>query len=264
MRKILLICTLFLAGATASPAGASPSVQYGIQDDAWLQYGDGTLQERIAELDALGVDLVRYTLSWHLIEPRRGERDWSGSDAVLRGLRSAGIGSVVTIWGAPRWANLGRSPSWAPASGSTFASFAAAAAKRYPWVKKWLIWNEPNQRRWLRPTSASTYVSRLLNPAYAAIHRASRGAKVAGGVTAPRGSAGGVSPVDFIRGMRDPVHGRLRALRDDHDGDARAAAPRGVAQLRREAHLADRVRLPDKPAGSHARRLPRAPGSAAC
>ena len=89
MRKIVLICTLFIVGATAAPVGASPSVQYGIQDDAWLQYGDGTLDERIAELDALGVDLVRYTLNWHVIEPRRAERDWSSSDAVLQGLRSA-------------------------------------------------------------------------------------------------------------------------------------------------------------------------------
>ena len=44
-------------------------------------------------------------------------------------------------------------------------------------------------------------MTRLLNPAYVAIHRATRGAKVGGGVTAPRGSTGGVSPVAWIRGM---------------------------------------------------------------
>ncbi len=74
-------------------------------------------------------------------------------------------------------------------------------ARRYPFVKKWAIWNEPNQRRWLRPTSPRVYVQRLLNPAVAAIHRASPGSKVAGGVTAPRGSTGGVSPVAWIAGM---------------------------------------------------------------
>ena len=224
MRKIVLICTLFIVGATAAPVGASPSVQYGIQDDAWLQYGDGTLDERIAELDALGVDLVRYTLNWHVIEPRRAERDWSSSDAVLQGLRSAGVGAVVSIWGAPRWANLGRAPNWAPATGSSFAAFAAAAAKRYPWVKKWVIWNEPNQRRWLRPTTSATYVSRLLNPAYTAIHRASRGTMVAGGVTAPRGSSGGLSPVDFIRGMR-AARARLDAYAHHPYPLDRAATP---------------------------------------
>ena len=68
-------------------------------------------------------------------------------------------------------------------------------------MKRWLVWNEPNQRRWLRPTTPSTYVTKLLNPAYAAIHGRARGAKVGGGVTAPRGSNGGVSPVAWIRGM---------------------------------------------------------------
>jgi hypothetical protein len=203
MPRFLLICTLFLTALVwTAPAGASPSVQYGIQDDAWLQYGEGTLEERLAELDALGVDFVRFTLNWHAIEPRRGVRNWGSGDAVLRGLRDAGIPAVVSIWGTPRWANRGRAPQWAPTSGSSFAAFAAAAAKRYPWVKKWLIWNEPNQRRWLMPTTALTYVTKLLNPAYSAIHRSGRGVKVAGGVTAPRGSKGGLSPVRFIRDMK--------------------------------------------------------------
>jgi hypothetical protein len=53
-------------------------------------------------------------------------------------------------------------------------------------------------------------VKRLLNPAYAAIHRASRGSKVAGGVTAPRGSAGGVSPMAWVAGMA-AAHAHLDA-----------------------------------------------------
>ena len=69
-------------------------------------------------------------------------------------------------------------------------------------MKQWLVWNEPNQARWLRPTTAAVYVRQLLNPAYAAIHAVIPGVKVAGGVTAPRASTGGVSPVAWIRGMR--------------------------------------------------------------
>lgn len=188
--------------ALSAPAGASPNVRYGIQDDAWLLYGEGTLESRIETLDRLGVDLVRFTIDWSKVEARRGVRDWSGVDPVLNGLRARGIRAVVTLYGTPRWANGGQSPNWAPSSGSTFAAFAAAAATRYIWVKDWLIWNEPNQRRWLRPTTPNTYVTKLLNPAYSAIHRASSGTRVGGGVTAPRGSIGGVSPVDWIRGMR--------------------------------------------------------------
>jgi hypothetical protein len=55
--------------------------------------------------------------------------------------------------------------------------------------------------RWLRPTTPAVYVARLLNPAYAAIHTARPSALVAGGVTAPRGATGGVSPVAWIAGM---------------------------------------------------------------
>jgi hypothetical protein len=108
----------------------------------------------------------------------------------------------VTLLGAPRWANGGRSFNSAPLGRHSFADFAHATARRYPWVQKWTIWNEPNQARWLRPTSAAVYVDRLLNPAYAELHAAIPGARVAGGVTAPRaGAGGGRSPVDWIRAM---------------------------------------------------------------
>ena len=73
-----------------------------------------------------------------------------------------------------------------------------------------MIWNEPNQRLWLRPTTAPIYTVRLLNPAYAAIHGVIRGALVAGGGTAPRGSIGGVSPLAWIAGMH-AAHARLDA-----------------------------------------------------
>jgi hypothetical protein len=211
MRRILLLtAAVAVLLAIAQPAEASGYIRYGLQDDAWLVYGPGTLDERIAELDRIGVDLVRFTINWHEVEKVRGKRSWGSADSVLEGLHDHGIAPVVTLYGAPRWANGGRAPNWAPTTGSTFAAIAAAAAKRYPWVKLWVVWNEPNQRRWLRPTTPSTYVTKLLNPAFTAIHRANPGAKVGGGVTAPRGSTGGVSPVAWIRGM-DAAGARLDA-----------------------------------------------------
>jgi hypothetical protein len=108
---------------------------------------------------------------------------------------------MLTLYTTPAWANGGKPINYAPTSGATFAAFARKAALRYPWVKRWLIWNEPNQRRWLQPTDPAVYVQRLLNPAYAAIHKARPGALVAGGVTAPRAATGGVSPVAWMDGM---------------------------------------------------------------
>ena len=72
--------------AAPRPPSASPYVRYGLQDDAWLVYGPGTLDERIAELDRIGVDLVRFTINWNAgREGRAGRRSWGSADAVLAG-----------------------------------------------------------------------------------------------------------------------------------------------------------------------------------
>lgn len=190
-----------LIGFAAPAAGAASNVRFGIQDDAWLLHGGGTLEQRLDTLDRLGVEIVRFNLHWDTIEPAQGNYAWGPSDEVLEGLRAHGISAVVGLVGSPRWANGGKTPNFAPA-GTIFGGFARAAATRYRWVTQWLAWNEPNQARWLRPTTPSVYVRQILNPAYAAIHAVIPRAKVAGGVTAPRGSSAGVSPVAWIRGMR--------------------------------------------------------------
>jgi hypothetical protein len=200
-----------LALIYAAPAAPSSGVRFGIQDDAWIAHGPGTLADRLATLDGLGVDLVRFSIRWDDVARRApGEAenpddaayDWRLPDAVLNGLRDRGIAAVVTLVGTPRWANGNRLPAYAPGSPSSFGAFAFAAASRYAWVRDWTIWNEPNLRRWLVPTTPAVYVRRLLNPAYGAIHRANPRARVGGGVTAPRANVGGVSPVAWIRGMR--------------------------------------------------------------
>lgn len=221
MLRVALLCALAAALLVAAPAQASRYVRYGIQDDAWLVHGPGSLSSRLDTLRTLGVDLVRMTIRWDEVEASAGEYDWSGPDAVLRGLRGRGIAAVATIYGTPRWANGGQAPNFAPASPVTIGRFAGAAAARYPWVRDWLVWNEPNQRRWLRPTAAAVYVRRLLNPAYAAIKQANPRARVGGGVTAPRGGAGGVSPVDWIRGM-----GKARARLDAYAHNPHPVDPR--------------------------------------
>jgi hypothetical protein len=208
-----------LNAAAAPPARAAPGVEFGLTDDAWLLDGPGTLDERLATLQRLGVQIVRYSLRWDQIarnrpanpqDPTDPAYDWSTVDPVVSGLRTHGIGVLLQLVGTPSWANGGHAANYAPTSPTAFADFATAAARRYPWVKRWLIWNEPNQARWLRPTSPSVYTRRLLDPAYAAIHAAIPGAQVAGGATAPRGSTGGVSPVAWIAGMR-AAHARLDA-----------------------------------------------------
>ncbi len=201
-----------IVAVLALPASASAShyIRYGIQDDAWIRFGPGTLEQRLDRLESLGVDLVRMNVAWSDVEQRRGTFDWSGYDDAVDGLRARHIEVVLTLYSTPAWANGGLGTNVAPQNGSTFAAFARNAAQHYPFVRRWLIWNEPNQRRWLQPTTPATYVRRLLNPAYAAIHRVNPRALVGGGVTAPRAATGGVSPVAWIKGMA-AAHARLDA-----------------------------------------------------
>ena len=206
---LALVSTVALGFGTQQAHGAA-GVQFGIQDDAWLEFGPGKLSERAAKLDRLGLDVVRVTLNWHLAERRKGAYDWSRSDRLLGALRSRGLKPVVTLWGTPGWANGGTSPNVAPLRGGDFQRFAEAAAKRYRYVTSWIMWNEPNKPTWLKPASARTYVQKILNPGYKGVKSANRRARVAGGVTGPRAGRGGISPVDFISFM-DRAGARLDA-----------------------------------------------------
>ncbi|HEX6700640.1 MAG TPA: hypothetical protein VF101_07915 [Gaiellaceae bacterium] len=218
MRKALLVIAA-LALWAPGVAQASSSIRYGVQDDAWLASGPGTVSDRVDRLQRLGVQIVRYTVRWDQVARRSPARpsspadpayDWAIPDSVLNALHEAGIDAVVTLYGTPKWANGGRGPNFAPRSPSMVAAFARATAVHYPWVRRWLIWNEPNQRIWLRPTSATVYTRTLLNPAYSALHGVRRNVLVGGAVTAPRGNVGGVSPVDWLRQLA-AAHARLDA-----------------------------------------------------
>ena len=203
--------------AIAAPASGAPGIRYGIQDDAWLAHGPGTLDERLDSLERLGVDVVRFNLHWDEVEAARGQPDWRPPTPCSRACAPAASRRVVAIVGTPRWANGGAPPNVAPRRGATFAAFAALCGRRATaWVRDWLVWNEPNQRRWLRPATPALYVARICSTRRYARdpRRRIRGARVAGGVTGAAGSE------------RRCVAGRLRS----------AACARAGARLDAYAH----------------------------
>ena len=63
LRKLLHKDAVIAHGAS-SLFRVSPYVQFGVQDDAWLRFGPGTIDTRVATLQRLGVDVVRYTIDW--------------------------------------------------------------------------------------------------------------------------------------------------------------------------------------------------------
>jgi hypothetical protein len=216
-RAVAVLVAVGIALAAAGPASASSGAEFGIQDDAWLMYGPGSLEQRVATLDRLGAGVVRFTLRWDQIAPTKpaAPRDpedpayrWNVFADVLDELHARGIPALVTLYGSPRWANGGGGPNVLPRAG--IGDFAAAAAARFPWVRLWTAWNEPNTRVFSNPVSPQSYVRRVLNPAYVALHAASPANRVAGGVTSPREAPSGMAPLRFIQGMR-AAHAKLDA-----------------------------------------------------
>ena len=128
-----------------------------------------------------------------------------------------------------------------PTSKYALAAFAAAVAKRYPWLRLWEIWNEPNLQSFLKPNSPRLYVQRLLNPAYVELHALNPANRVAGGATSPRSTSSGLSPVTFMRGMSRRPRSARRVLAPSRIAVTRGETPsrlraRRLPLLHRRAH----------------------------
>ncbi|MGH2840583.1 MAG: hypothetical protein ACRDKY_07150 [Solirubrobacteraceae bacterium] len=162
----------------------------------------------------LGIDTLQLGLSWADVAPTRpavasdpadrayrwpAEIDAAASQAAGRGIRLA-----LLVTNAPPWANGGRPPIWAPQDPQVFAAFLTAAARRYPAVRRWMIWGEPNRADRFQPNGANDPVAprayaALLDAAYRSLRRANRANRVIGGMTWTNGT---VKPRDFVRWMR--------------------------------------------------------------
>src|SRR5690554_4957706 len=113
--------------------------------DAWSSQLErsGHLQ-RPEDLDAfaaLGIAAVRQPVLWEQVAPGgMAHADWSWPDACLRRLRSHDIAPIVGLLHhgcGPAGTGLDE-----PGVAERFAHYAAAVARRYPWVRDWTPVNE--------------------------------------------------------------------------------------------------------------------------
>ena len=262
---LALVVSVLALVITPAPAEASPSIKFGIQDDAWLTSGPGTLESRLDTLDRMGVTLVPLRAA---VEPDR-DGETTGPHALVRAIPASGGGAsddgpegaaraqgsrplVDLRYEAPGWANQAAEDStFLPAvDGDDLRQPSLTRPRignRFPWVRDWLIWNEPNRPAYAQPGShTGINVQRVLN------HRIRRASNQATGSTfevaerrdrhLARG-ADGMSPTAFLRGMKSqralaldvyahhpypeqpkketPSYGGCEPLCLDHDGDDR-------------------------------------------
>ena len=219
---------LWRVALAAAPAADARNARYkSIWGPAQV---DGQSQFPIYE--DLGVGIYQAQLSWDAAAPTRPARPrnpadpayrWPADlDYALREARRYGMKvSLLLIW-SPSWANGGRDQRWAPTRPKDFADFAAAASRRYPGVKYWMVWSEPSKAGNFQPLAEATtprrrftpaqrrgprIYARMLDSAYAALKRVGRRDLVIGGNTFTTGT---INTLNFIRAMRLPGGRRPR------------------------------------------------------
>ena len=90
----------------------------------------------------LGVQASRYPVLWEKVAPHHPElRDYGWAARRLHGLAERGVEPIVTLL------HHGSGPAYTslldPSFPHLFAEYAAATARRFPWVSRWTPINEP-------------------------------------------------------------------------------------------------------------------------
>lgn len=89
-----------------------------------------------------GVQMVRTSVNWSGIEANAGEYNWTSSDRTLQALLENNFEPLVILWENPKWAANSRC---GPVNDMpAFDRFVRALGARYPRVKYWVMYNEPD------------------------------------------------------------------------------------------------------------------------
>jgi hypothetical protein len=172
----------------------------------------------------LGVGIYETVLNWSTVAPTRPADAGDPADpayrwpaeidkAVAEGGRF-GIQVSLMVTASPGWANGGQEPRYAPTDPADYATFIAAAARRYPGVHLWMVWGEPTKASNFQPLpragagqlrgadlAGPRRYARILDAAYGALKGVSRSNLVIGGNTF---TVGTVRPLHWIQALRLP------------------------------------------------------------
>lgn len=220
------LTALLAAAALAAPAARANSSQESIfQDDAVLL--DGNPAPSLDMVKGLGANTIHTLAFWNKIAPNpksshRPSGDlsdpasykdsaWAPYDALVREANARGLSVLLSPTGfTPRWAECpGRN---CRPNAKLYGQFVAALGRRYsgtfqdssgnvlPRVKRWSLWNEPDQVGWINPQSQAAPLYRnLVYAGLAALKKTGHGHdQVLLGETAPVGRGHSTDPTTFL------------------------------------------------------------------
>jgi hypothetical protein len=212
MRRLLMV---LLAAATALAIAAVPAQAVFKKKAIWGPVKLPGGQSAFPVYDELGVDVLQVVVDWSKVAPTEPARATSRTpgdpayrwpaevDFAVREAERHDMEVALMLIFTPGWANGGKPREFAPDEDVDFARFAQAASRRYPSVRFWMIWGEPNLENRFEPMPANSPVgprryADLLDAAYVSLKRHSRRNRIIGGMT---WTAGVVRPKYFIEDL---------------------------------------------------------------
>ena len=256
----LLAIALTALALPASAHAGSRQLALFQDDNLIVERGAAVREATLVELAGLGVDMVKVQLRWDEAAPS-GKSKPTGFDGrdpaqypgfgryaeVLAAAKAHGFQVMFTLAPpAPSWATRGRRGPYEAVdrpSAREFGHFAEAAARRFPEVDVWSLWNEPSLAKYLYPQSrngvpfAPHLYRSMVRAAVAGLRRGGAGGDpTLFGELQPIGAkrccyrTANLQPIRFIRELfcLDSSYRRLRG---------RAARVRGCGRFRRLSGL---------------------------
>jgi hypothetical protein len=219
LSALVLLLALFVVGSSVGSARAA-SFQKAIWGPWELPVGNVNCSTSTKACSAfplyreMGVDVFQFQIHWDEVAPTRPlhPRDpadpaykWESIDKIVLEAWRSNIGLAALVQRAPAWANGGRRPIFAP-DPKKFADFLTAASRRYPTIRRWMIWGEPARAENFQPMRRGNpkgprRYAAILDRAYLALKKVSKANVVIGGMTL---NGGTIAPHDFIRWLKLP------------------------------------------------------------
>ena len=221
-RRLIAVATALIAaiafglGHAGTSGAATRGLVTGFAEDNMFLSPDATTRALwFNQAAADRAQIARVNLYWRKVvgstppanptNPADPAYDFSKFDGAVRSATARHMQVLITVFGAPAWAEGKNRPSSAPVgtwkpNPQAYGQFAQALAKRYsgtfqglPRVSLFEAWNEPNlsknlEPQWVgaTPTGPDLYRG-LLNAFYSGVKSVQPGATVIGGATAPFG-----------------------------------------------------------------------------
>jgi hypothetical protein len=224
--RFALLAVVVLIAIPAGTAKALPRMPVGFYDDPSFRWSP-TPTVNLAAAQKANASIIHVLADWSQIAPTKPASALNGNDpayqisdldALLESAAKYDLQVLVTISGAPKWANGDQTPNHPPKNLNDLTQFAHMLAARYDGkhagfgvVTRFSIWNEPNLEQFLTPQfSGNTPVSpaayaKLYLAAYKGIKAGNPRALVAAGETSNRGhnvptpGADSLAPATFAR-----------------------------------------------------------------